>query len=73
MFCSTAIIQEHKTDIISENLEDHIEVHSYSVNNHATDRYSITDYYVSVVFTVNTTQLITEYLLHNPNNKLGIN
>ena len=69
-----AIIKDHtRRHIISENLEAHIEEHFYSANNHATDRYAITDYYVSVAFTVNTTQLITEYLLNNPNNKLGIN
>ena len=72
-----AIIKDHtRTHIISENLEAHIEEHSYSANNHATDSYAITDsrsYCVSVVFTVNTIQLITEYLLNNPNTKLGIN
>ena len=34
---------DHKiTHIISENLEAHIEEHSYSANNDATDRYAIT-------------------------------
>ena len=31
-----------EADIISENLEAHIEELSYSANNHATDRYAIT-------------------------------
>ena len=31
------------------------------------------DYYVSVLFTGNTTQLLTEYLLNNSNDKLGVN
>ena len=45
---SYQITKEHK---ISENLEAHIEEHFYSANNQKTDRYAITDYYVSVVFT----------------------